>query len=352
MTIKTALREINNAVLDLQSADYNTFERPLERLAAALSAGDLKEITDELRSKADFDNFLEGASNGGGMGSARLNWPSDREEELGLTIQLLERAAKDPNWFLNFSHTYYYGGSKLISGIRKITSSVIIPFNRDYASYVEEFVPSIPVSEDKPGMAVENDKKELLQALFEQAKANGSKRPSVQEVGSKYFPEWNRDRLFNAADSLLKDESILNPTGAMVYVDLSSSGRKAAEQNIANSSSGVTYNIGAMHNSPLQHVSSGGHGVQTTSYSSDDLRSIVELYKNHVDELGLDPVQRRRADAQVGTIEAQLLDEPDPTIIKAAGKSLKTIVEGAIGGAAGNALAAAPIWAPLLSMFS
>jgi hypothetical protein len=268
VTIQAALREINNAVLDLQAADYNTFERPLERLAAALNADELRQVTSELRSKADFDKFVESANEGGSfMGSARLKWPSARDEELGLVIHLLERAGKDPNWFLNFSHHYYYGSSKIISGIRKITTAVIIPFNRDFASYVNEVYPSVETANTK-------------------------------------------------------------------------------------SSYSVNYNIGTMTNSPLQHVESGGHGIQTTNYAPENLQQIIDLYKSHVDELRLDAAQRRRADAQIATIEAQLLDEPDPTIIRAAGQSLKTIVEGAIGGAVGNALAAAPIWAPLLAMFS
>ncbi|WP_176454655.1 hypothetical protein [Tardiphaga sp. OK246] len=54
----------------------------------------------------------------------------------------------------------------------------------------------------------------------------------------------------------------------------------------------------------------------------------------------------------MATIEAQLQDEPDPTIVKAAGKSLKTIVEGAIGGAIGNAAANPGVWTALLSLFS
>jgi hypothetical protein len=268
VTVKTALRELNNAVLDLQSADYNTFERPLERLSSVLTGPDLKEITDRLREIADFDKFLEGASGGGGMmGSARLNWPANRKEEFGLVIELIERGAKDPRWFINLAHTYYYSGRKIVGDIRKITTAVVIPFNRDFANYVNDLVP------------------------------------------------------------------------------------EPKEQDVNGSSPGVTYNIGAMHNSPLQHVSPGAHGTQTTNYSSDDLRSIVALYQQHVDELGLDDAQRRRADAQVATIEAQLIDEPDPSIIKAAGKSLRTIVEGAIGGAAGTAIAAAPVWAPLIWTF-
>jgi hypothetical protein len=45
-------------------------------------------------------------------------------------------------------------------------------------------------------------------------------------------------------------------------------------------------------------------------------------------------------------------NEPDEGIVNAAGKSLKTIIEGAIGGALGNAAANGGVWAPLLSLFS
>ncbi|MCW2315129.1 hypothetical protein [Rhodoblastus acidophilus] len=118
--------------------------------------------------------------------------------------------------------------------------------------------------------------------------------------------------------------------------------------------SSTTFNIGALHHSPFQHIAPGGHGVQNTTYSitSNDLRAIIDLYQKHVDELSLDVTRRRKADAQIATIEAQLIDEPDPDIVRAAGKSLKTIVEGAIGGALGNALANPGVWAPLLALFS
>jgi len=106
-----------------------------------------------------------------------------------------------------------------------------------------------------------------------------------------------------------------------------------------------------MHQSPLQHVEAGGFGVQNVSYSAADFQRVVDLYRDHVDGLKLDPSARRRADAQVATIEAQLMDEPDQAIVQAAGKTLKTIVEGAIGGALGNVAAEPGVWAPLLSMF-
>lgn len=351
MTVKSALRDLNNAVLDLQSADYNTFEWPLERMAAALRSDALKAVTDDLKSKADLDAFLSQADEGGSMmGSARLIWPASREEHFGLVIQIIERGAEKPDWFSGLAHHYYYSGSKIVAGIRKITSAVIIPFNRDFATYVEEQAPAAQPQLSGTSMTVQQDKEELLQRLYQMGQATG-KRPSVGEAGMKYFPDWEQDRLLHAAQALLDEGAILNPTSAILYVDLSSTGRKRAEQRAGSSSTGVTYNIGTMNQSPLQHISAGGHGTQNIQYAPSDLRAVVELYRANIDALGLAEAQRRKADASIATIEAQLIDEPDPTIVQAAGRSLKTIIEGAIGGAAGNAIAAAPVWAPLLSMF-
>ena len=143
MTVKVALQELDNAVLDLQASDYNTFERPLKRLAATLASDDLKSITDELKSGVDFDSFLGDANTGGSMlGSASLNWPTNRKEELGLTIILIERGAEDPSWFNDLAFQYYYGGTKFIESIRKITASVIIPFSRDFAIHVGQNMPN------------------------------------------------------------------------------------------------------------------------------------------------------------------------------------------------------------------
>lgn len=137
MSVASALKEANNALLDLQAADYNTFARPLKRLANALADESLREVNDALRQGVDFDAFVAGSDQGGSMmGSASLDWPDDREKELGLALVLIEKAATDPDWFLNFAHHWYYSGSKLIAGIRKVTTNVLIPFVRDYGDYV------------------------------------------------------------------------------------------------------------------------------------------------------------------------------------------------------------------------
>ena len=138
MTVKSALRELNSALLDLQAADYDTCARPLKRMAAVLASEDLRRITDELKAGVDFDKFLASSQKAGGMGNDHLDWPVDREKELGLTIELIERAAKDIRWFFDFAHRYYSStSSKIIATIQKVTTSVFIPFNRDFAAYVD-----------------------------------------------------------------------------------------------------------------------------------------------------------------------------------------------------------------------
>ena len=139
MTTGSALQEINDAILDLQRAEYDTFGRPLKRLALILESSDLKPITDKLKGSVDFETFLAGADDRAATaGSGSLNWPTNREEELGLALILIERGANNPRWFSDFAYTYYNKGSKFIDSIRKITSSVIIPFGRDFKRYVEQ----------------------------------------------------------------------------------------------------------------------------------------------------------------------------------------------------------------------
>ncbi len=139
---ETALRSLRNAVLDLQAAEYNTYQRPLQKIARALGSEELEGIVSSLKQRADLDAFLENAGEGTGMaGSARLNWPSNDEAEMGLIIQILERGADNPNWFLQFAHRYYYSGSKITGDLRKITTGLVVPFERDFAAMVRAQAP-------------------------------------------------------------------------------------------------------------------------------------------------------------------------------------------------------------------
>jgi hypothetical protein len=62
-----------------------------------------------------------------------------------------------------------------------------------------------------------------------------------------------------------------------------------------------------------------------------DLSRFVNELASHLEELPIDAVQKRRVDAQLATLKAQLSDEPDPVIVRQAGRTLRNILEGAIG---------------------
>jgi len=44
-----------------------------------------------------------------------------------------------------------------------------------------------------------------------------------------------------------------------------------------------------------------------------------------------DARQKQKAEAQIATLKAQLTDQPDPVIVRQAGRTLRNITEGAIG---------------------
>lgn len=206
-------------------------------------------------------------------------------------------------------------------------------------------------------MSIETDKEELLDALYSLFIVSGG-RPSVNDAKQKYMPDWDHNRMLAATEALVDDGDVLNPTTIAMHVDISSLAQRRAQSRIpsANAPGNTTnYNIGSMHNSPLQHVAEGGYGTQSTNYDikSHNLREIVDVYRRNVDDLQLDPESRRKADKAIATIEAQTSDEePDQTIVRAAGRSLKTIIEGAIGGTIGNIASNPGVWAGLLALFS
>ncbi len=60
--------EINNAVLDLQNSQLQTYERPLKRLAQLLHHPDLEPYNQDLTKDVDLDAFIdESESTGASM---------------------------------------------------------------------------------------------------------------------------------------------------------------------------------------------------------------------------------------------------------------------------------------------
>lgn len=129
--------QINNAVLDLQSAQLQSYERPLKKLAKLLRHPDLEAANQKLTDGCDVDAFLEGQKRRGGMaGSDHLEWPDDPEQVLGLTLLLIEKFAAKPDYMAMFGHAYFYSNNKIMSGVDAVTAQIIIPFIRDYKTYV------------------------------------------------------------------------------------------------------------------------------------------------------------------------------------------------------------------------
>lgn len=131
--------ELNNAVLDLQASQLQTYERPLKRLAQLLKHPELNTYNAELTCGLDLEAFINKSEQTGGsmVGSAQLAWPEDPRQVLGLTLLLIEKLGDDPRYATNFSHHFFYSGKKIIAGIHSLTGQLIVPFVRDYRNYVQ-----------------------------------------------------------------------------------------------------------------------------------------------------------------------------------------------------------------------
>ncbi|CRM67241.1 TIR domain-containing protein [Pseudomonas sp. 44 R 15] len=132
-------KQLNNALLDLQGANLQTFERPLKKISTLLNNPDLDAFNSSLKRGVDLDAFLEASERTAGsmVGSASLLWPENHEDTLGLTLLLIDKMAADPGFATSFGHHFFYAGNKVIAGVRELTKQLLIPFIRDYKLYVD-----------------------------------------------------------------------------------------------------------------------------------------------------------------------------------------------------------------------
>lgn len=135
-------RQIDNAVADLRSADQGGFTRHIRKLSRLLHEPSVEAISQELISSVDVDAVLAaGARTQGGMiGSAKIPWPANPREELGFVIAMIDRFAKDEQerdgW--GFAHTFYNNGRSLTANLQNMVGQMIVPFARDYISFVKD----------------------------------------------------------------------------------------------------------------------------------------------------------------------------------------------------------------------
>ena len=109
------------------------------------------------------------------------------------------------------------------------------------------------------------------------------------------------------------------------------------ESNHLNHSTGTqvvnnnTVNIGTAINSPVTQAIGSTVSQSFQMPTPDQLAILLRALNDHISDLHLSDVDRRRVLAQAATISAQLTDEPNPQIVKEAGRTIKNITEGAIG---------------------
>ncbi|MEZ5464173.1 MAG: nucleotide-binding protein [Lysobacteraceae bacterium] len=139
MTAIDLFEQINAAVLDLQGATQQTFERPLRKLGQLLDHPDLASLNESLTAGVNLDEFLRASGQTGGslIGSKKLLWPDEPREDLGMRLLLVRHVAGDPERAFAISHDYFYSAGNITNGLRSMTGQLIIPFIRDYKEYVQ-----------------------------------------------------------------------------------------------------------------------------------------------------------------------------------------------------------------------
>ena len=132
-------QSLKNCVFDLQRADVQNYQQPLKQLARLLNSENLQSVNAHLTRNVELDTFLSRSEDteSSMAGSAVLQWPDEPADILGLKLLLIEKMAADNNFSFNFCHTFFYDRN-IIESIRKFTSSLVVPFVRDYQLYVEK----------------------------------------------------------------------------------------------------------------------------------------------------------------------------------------------------------------------
>jgi hypothetical protein len=136
--VKEVLHQIQNSIADLQSSDYQTFERHAKKLARSLRSEELQSVVSRLVEGIDIETWIKEHERRqlSMVGSARLEWPDTVEGELGTVILLVEKFAESTDFAFNFSFTFFYNGSNMSANLRKMVGQVLVPFGRDFNKYV------------------------------------------------------------------------------------------------------------------------------------------------------------------------------------------------------------------------
>lgn len=197
----------------------------------------------------------------------------------------------------------------------------------------------------------------LLEALYQDAQSNFRSPVNFLDVGKKI----GLDRATaTSANNYLNATGLVQDKTVGGGVIITASGIREIEQAkqnpnmpTANLPAYITinnYSVQNPVNSPVAMASGGAQVTQTATYTATDLtaiRDVVDSIDKNLADLRLDARRDKNARAMMATIRAQLEAEPDLGIVKQAGKSLRNIVDGALGSLAATGVQALPVWTPI-----
>lgn len=203
-------------------------------------------------------------------------------------------------------------------------------------------------------MASEQNKDDLLEEIYRKANGQVNGTLWLDELRLLHFENWDGNT-FEHTVQALEHDGLITVQHHNRYVNLTVAGRRRAESSLNPPPTFTqnTFTANTVTNSPIQQGGAQTAMSQIVSYAqedSDNLRRLVEVFENHIDDLGLDATTKRKATAQVATIRAQLEDEPNQVIVKEAGHTLRNLTEGVIGGLIASA-AQPTVWAIVPSLW-
>jgi len=178
-------------------------------------------------------------------------------------------------------------------------------------------------------------KDQVLKTIFREIGHETTKSASIYSIRN-LFDHIDKDTFFDTVEELIKEQLLFDRgRGSVAFTPL---GWDKANAFINPSQEVVqnTYNIGSAHNSQILQGNNSQQTVIDSKVSNDDLNNFLHLMKSHINDLELSPENFKKVNAQLSTIEAQLTDEPNHTIIKEAVNSIKNIVEGVISSLIAN----------------
>lgn len=185
-------------------------------------------------------------------------------------------------------------------------------------------------------MTLTSDQMDVLEILYRLGADDI--RKNVYSPKANLHLRWEHDRFWSAIKGLIDGKLIEDISRG--YVNITLAGRRTIEEKLIPRN--VNHiSIGTMNNSSLQQAGSNSVLMQTISYradQTDDLKHLIRLLETHFNDLRLEPQPEKKARSQINTIKAQLDDEPDPIIIKQAGRTLRNVIEGSVGSLAATAV--------------